>query len=282
MQTDDINVPQSVIVQLFPFLKFVRDRWKIIATGAVLGTLVGIGILFTLPPMFEATAAISMAQVPRAGNGGTEPVPAFYNIEEPAVLIERLKLPSTYSEMALAVCRPPAPEAMTPEAMVRMVSVGVPRSANSVAVIRIRRDSPQTAEKCANALFEMIRSQQEAMAAPVEQDLQYAVVALEARLAEGQNELNRAEKKGRYQTLFFAKRDELLFLNQQIYSLHRAIQRITPAYLIAPVYASPSPVSPPCSLILTATTLAGFLLGFLMAGFRELSRWHTDSTGAPA
>lgn len=247
-----------------------------------MGLSIGIGALLIFPPVFEATAMILVAQVPRVGSGGTESVTAVSNIEEPAVLIARLMLPSTYSTMTIPACQPSDQETISPEAMVRLVSAGAPRLANSAVVIRIRRDSKQTAEQCANGLFEMIAAQQEAMVAPLKQDLLKAVVALQARLAEGRDELNRVEKNGKYQTLFFAKRDELIMLSQQLYSLNREIQRITPARLVSPVYASPIPVSPQRPLLLAAATLAGFLLGLLVAGFRELTRVNANSTGTPA
>ncbi len=281
MQTDKKNKVLSEIFHLFPVLKFLRAGWKTIATGGVFGSLVGMGTLLVLPLEFEATAIIVMAQVPRVGNGSAESVIAVSNIEEPALLIERLKLPSTYSNMAMSGCHNSDQEAISPEDMVRMVSLGVPRNTNSAVVIRIRRDSIQAAEKCATALFEMIATQQEAMATPMKQELLQAMVALEARLSEGRDELSRAEKNGKYQTLFFAKRDELIFLHHQLYSFHREIQRRTPAHLASPVYARPRSVTPQRSLVLGAATLAGFLLGLLVAGFREFTRIHTDSTGTP-
>ena len=282
MQVDQKNTPSSGIVQLFPVLRFLRSGWKIIVAGGILGFLVGMGVLLTSPLKFEATAIFLISQVPRVSNGSVGLIISDSNIEEAAVLIARLKLPSTYSAMDRSDCENSNQESISPEAMVRIVSAGIPRSANSAVVIRIRRDSKQAAEKCANALFEMIAAQQEAMAAPMKQELLQAVVALEARLAEGRDELSQAEKNGKSQTLFFAKRDELIFLHHQLYSLRREIQRITPAHLVSPVYASSSPVTPQRALVLAAATLAGFLLGLLVAGFREFLRIHTDSTGTPA
>lgn len=282
MQTDKKNTMVSGIVQLFPLFRFLRVNWKIIIGGGGAGLLVGIGLLLILPPVFEATAMILMAQVPRVGNGATESVTAVSNIEEPAVLIARLKLPSTYSIMAIPACQSSDQETISPEAMVRLVSAGLPRSTNSAVVIRIRGRSKQAAEQCATGLFDMIAAQQETMVASFKQDLLNAVVELQARLAEGREELSRVEKNGKYQTSFFAKRDELIILGQQLYWLNREIQRITPARLVSPVYASPTPVSPQRSLLLAATTLAGFLLGLLVAGLRELARVNAETTGGPA
>lgn len=275
MQIDIKTAPSSVIVQFFPVLRIVRDGWKIIATCVVLGVFAGLGALRVLPPKYQATVMIQMGQVPLDGAGSSD-------IEAALTLIARLNVPSTYSQIDLAACSLAIPEPMSLEAMSDMVSAAVPRSTNSIAVIRIRRESPAAAEKCSNALFEMIRNQQEAMAEPVKQDLQRALAKLEARLAKVQDELSNAEQKGRFEKFFFAKRDELFFLNQQIFSLHREFQRITPARLVSPIYASPRPVSPQLPLIITASTLAGLFLGLVVASFREFMRRHMDSSGNQA
>ncbi|MCG9116290.1 hypothetical protein LH428_10595 [Laribacter hongkongensis] len=233
--------------------------------------LVEVGVLIILPLNFEVTAIFLMAQVPRISNGGAGLVVCDANIEEPTVLISRLNLPSTYNTTIVSGCPNSDQNAIYPDAMVKIVSAGVSQSANSAVVIRIRRGSKQAAEKCANALFEMIAIQQEAMATPMNQELLQAVVELEARLAEGRDELSRTEKNGRCQTLFFCKRDELLFLHHQLYSPHREIQRIAPARLVSPVNASSSPVTPQRTLVLAAATLAGFLLGLLVIAFREFT-----------
>lgn len=223
-----------------------------------------------------------MGQFTSASIGRTTTSTVFTDIEEPAALFARLKVPSTFSQMDITACSLAIPEPMSLEAMSDMVSAGVPRSTNSIAVIRIRRESPEAAKKCSNALFEMIRNQQEAMAEPLKQDLQRALAELEARLAKVQDELGNAEQKGGLEKFFFAKRDELFFLNQQIFSLHRDFQRITPARLVSPIYASPRPVSPQFPLIIAASTLAGLFLGLVVASFREFMRRHMDSSGNQA
>lgn len=280
MQKKNQNTTSSELAQLFPVLRALRNGWKFIVAGGVLGSLIGVFSTVITPPVFQATAMISMAQVPGVSTDRNSPAIAVSNVEAPALLLERLKIPSTYTPAAIDGCRLIASD-MNAEFMVDMITGGVPRSDNSVAILRIRAGTPEAAAKCANSLFEMIRIQQESMIKPLELDLQQALSALEKRLSEVQSEMHRAEKKGRYETFFFAKRDELLFLNQQIYVLRRGIQRILPAKLVAPIYSSSTPVSPQRALVLTAATLAGLFLGLLVAGIREYAGYRTDSSGTP-
>jgi hypothetical protein len=257
-------------------LRIIRDRWKVIAAGGVLGSLVGACYLALQSTVFQATVMISMAQVPSHRDYSQ-----FANIEEPVFLIERLKIPSTYTTQVISACKNSS-EDMQPESMERLISASIPRAVGSVAIIRIRRGSPDISKRCANALYEMIRKQQENLARPIEEDLKRSLNSLQKRQAELISDLARAEKQGRYETLFFAKRDELIGLNQKIFDLDRGIQKIAPASLMAPVYVNPNPISPQRALILTSATLAGLFFGLIVAGFREFMRAYVDSSGNQA
>lgn len=241
--------------------------------------LIGVVLILILAPVFQATVMISMAKVPSIGNDRNSAAIAVSNIEEPGFLIERLKIPSTYTPAVIASCRVGSEET-NPESMVNMIRAGIPRSVDSVAIIRIKADTPGAATQCADSLFKMIRAQQESMVIPLEQDIKSALSALEKRLSEGQLELRRAERESDYKELFFAKRDELLFLNQQIYVLQRGMKKITPTRIVTPIYANINPVSPSSALVLSVAILVGIFFGFLLVGFREYFRQHTESTEA--
>lgn len=263
---------------LFPVLKFLLGAWKSILAGGVGGAVLAAGYLAVTAPQYEASALISMAQVPATGNANnTNAGPSIASVEDPTFLIERLKMPSTYTPAAIAACGM-GQTGMPAEAMSRLIDVTRPRSVGSVIVIRVRKESPQLATQCVNGLFEMIREQQAAMVKPVEEDLQGALVDLEARLSAKQGDHEKAERQGLYQSVFLAKRDELLFLNQQIYTLRRATRRMTPTTLVSPIYARANPVAPQRSLVVIAATLAGLFGGLLLAaGFREAARWRVSA-----
>jgi hypothetical protein len=275
VEKDQTNTMSSGIAQLFPILRFLSDNWKIIIAGGTFGALVGVCYFVLQPPVFQATVMISMAQVPAHRDHSL-----FANIEEPEFLVERLKVPSTYTNKVIKACENKG-EYMQPESMERLISTGIPRAIKSVVFIRIRRNSPEVSQRCSNTLFEMIRNQQGDLVRPFEEDLKRTLNSLQKRHAELVSELSRAEKQERYETLFFAKRDELIGLDEKIFVITRGIEKITQTKLVAPVYISPKPISLNVELVLSATTLTGLFLGLLAASFRELKRSQPHLSGTP-
>lgn len=265
-------------VPLFPVLKLLRAAWKSILAGGVGGAALAVGYLAVTAPQYEASALISMAQVPAVGNAnGNNAGAVIANIEDPALLIERLKMPSTYTPAAIAACGM-GKAGIPAEGMSRLIGITRPRSVGSVIMVRVRKESPQLATQCVSGLFEMVLAQQAAMVKPVEEDLQVALADLEARLSAKQGDLEKAERQGQYQSVFLAKRDELLFLNQQIYTLRRATRSMTPTTLVSPIYARANPVLPQRSLVLIAAIMAGLFGGLLLAvGLREVARWRANA-----
>lgn len=263
-----------------PLLKLLRSAWKTILAGGIVGVVLAGGYLAVSPPQYEARALISMAQIPVAGNASNGSVSTVTNIEDPVFLIERLKVPSTYTPEAIAACGMGKAE-MPAEEVAGLIRAILPRSVGSVILIKVRRESPQLAAQCVNGLFEMIRAQQAEKVKPMEDDLKGALADLEARHSSKQGDLDKAEKQGLYQSVFLAKRDELLFLSQQIYTLRRATQRMMPTALVSPIYAGANPVAPQRSLVLIVATLVGLFGGLLLAvGFREAAHWSVNGGGA--
>lgn len=262
----------SGIIQLFPVLRFLRVSWKIITAGAVLGLFAGSTYLALQPPIFQARLMISMAQVPTPGDFS-----AFANIEEPVFLIERLKIPSVYTTQVIDACKN-GNEQLRPESIEQLINAGIPRVVKNVVSIRINRESPELAEQCASALFEMIRKQQEILVRPIQEELTRTLKSLQMRHDELTNILRAIEKQQRFEVFYFAKSDQLIQLNQKILDVDRVIQSITPTKLAVPTYVSPKPINMQSPLILMAAALAGLLFGLILAGFRELTRWQTELT----
>lgn len=274
MQAND----QFAAPLLLPVLKLLRSAWKVILAGGLGGAALATGYLAVAVPEYEASAMISMAQVPTISNVNvnvnTTLVPVA-NIEEPAFLIERLRMPSTYTKAALEACGLGQSD-VDAEAMSRMVVANRPRAVNLMIAISVRRDSPQLARQCVNGLFEMIRAQQAALAKPIEDDLQVELANFTARLSATRGDLEKTEKQGLYQSVFLARREELAFLNQQILTLSQVASRIRPATLSAPVHVNSSRVGPKRLLVLIAATLAG-LFGGLLLGTISAQRRVTGS-----
>ncbi len=253
-------------INLADILAFLLDAWKIILGLGLAGALAAVGMLAATPAQYEAEAMLEMAQALSVGPNGTV---VKANIESPALLIERLKRPSSYTPEAIQGCSQ-AGAGLSGEAMAGLVMASSPRDVSVVAAIKVRRGTPALAEQCAKGLFEMIRRQQEGLLKPHRDELRSTLEGLQARLSENRSFVSKAEKAGLYGMVYLARRDETMYLLQQIDELQRLLARDEQARLVAPVYASPSKVAPRSSQILITGAFGGLIFGLLIALVRRL------------
>ena len=246
-------------ISLADILAFLQDAWKTILGVGIAGGLAGGGFLALAPAQYEAEAMIEMAQIRTGGpNGGSVMNP----IEPPALLVERLKNPSAYTPEAIQACA--AGEArFDGETIAKLVKASIPKNVTSVAELKVRRSTPALAEQCATGLFEMVSRQQAALLKPQQEEMRATLAGLQTRFGENQNYVAKAEKAGLYGMVYLARRDESMYLIQQIDELQRALTRDAQARLVSPVYASPQQVFPKRSLTLVLGLMGGLMLGLL-------------------
>lgn len=255
-------------ISLFEISKFLGDNWKLILGIGLAGVVASGGFLAVASSQYAATALVEMAQVPNSNITQTT------SIEVPALLVERLKSPSTYTPEAIRTCGLDGVAASV-EAMTRIVETTLPKNLGSIAQITVRRDSPELAKQCVGAVFEMVRGQQMELGKPYYDELKTILIGLQSRLRENQDYVAKAEKAGLYQTMYMARRDESIYLTQQINELQRTLSRNTQTRLVSPIYASPNKVYPKRALTLVLGTMAGLMLGLLLAiGRTMLKKWY--------
>lgn len=83
-------------VSLWDILNFLKDGWRWLAGGLLLGLLCAVGYLIVTPKKYEAQALLQGAKVLSA------------DLESSAQLIERLKFPTFYGSAELQACDIPA------------------------------------------------------------------------------------------------------------------------------------------------------------------------------
>jgi hypothetical protein len=256
-------------ISLADVLAFLQDTWKTILGLGIAGGLASGGFLALTPAQYEAEAMIEMAQIRVSGpNSGSV-------IEAPALLIERLKNPTAYTPEAIQACG--AGEATFPgEHMAGLVKAAIPKNVSAVAELKVRRSTPALAEQCAKGLFDMVTRQQAALLKPQQEEMRATLAGLQTRFGENQNYVAKAEKAGLYGMVYLARRDESMYLIQQIDELQRALARDAQARLVSPVYASPQQVFPKRSLTLVLGLMGGLMLGLLFTlGRRVLQQQRT-------
>ena len=259
-------------ISLADVLAFLLDTWKTILGVGIAGGLASGGFLVLAPAQYEAEAMIEMAQIRVSGpNGGSIMSP----IEAPALLIERLKNPTAYTPEAIQACAAGEP-LFDGESMAKLVKTSIPKNVTAVAELKVRRSTPALAEQCAKGLFDMVGRQQTALLKPQQEEMRATLAGLQTRFGENQNYVAKAEKAGLYGMVYLARRDESMYLTQQIDELQRALARDAQARLVSPVYASPQQVFPKRSLTLVLGLMGGLMLGLLFTlGRRVLQQQRT-------
>lgn len=278
MNTDAQQAAYEDRISLSDILAFFRESLWIIGGVGIAGVLGAGAFLMTTPPQFEARIQLEMAQI-RNNAGGSNTGIRGVSIEDPNLLVERLRMPSSYSAQAIQSCgfgESPA----SAEAMAGLIKTVPMKKVPSVVEISLRRTSVDLAGQCARAVFEMIRQQQADLSRPLIEQAQQRLNSIQAKLRENQNFLVKMEKANMSSAVYLSKRDETLYLMDQLAAIE-SILAPSDSYetrLISPIYVSSNAVFPRKSLVLTLGAAGGLLAGLLLAlGRRILTGWRSKN-----
>ncbi len=255
-------------ISLADILGFLQESWATIAGVGAAGLLAAGGFLAVAPAKYEAQVMIEMAQIRAGGANGTV---VMNPVEAAPLLIERLKNPSTYTPEAVQACAG-GDARLSGAGMAGLVKASLPRNVTHIVEIKVRRTTAALAEQCTKGLFDMIRRQQADLVKPHQDEMRSTLAGLVTRFSENQNYVLKAEKAGLYNVMYLARRDESMYLIQQIDELQRALARDAQARLVSPVYATPDPVWPKTALTLALGALGGLMAGLLFALGRRVLR----------
>lgn len=254
-------------ISLKDIIDFLIESWKAILVSGLLGVLVSAAYLIATPNQYQATAQIQMAQISASNNNNNNNTnPLGVNIEEPNLLMARLKLPTTYSDEVIKTCG--FENASSPsESLASSAKFSAVKGVGSMIELKINRDSKETAINCAQALFESIKTSQNQIIKPYIEESKALLVKYEARLANSQSLVSRADKSGAaLSAAYLASRDEVKFLTEEILRLNTFITTADSrqAKLVSPIYASDIAVFPKKTMSLIIGLMAGLFLGLLL------------------
>jgi len=255
-------------ISLKDILDFLRESWKQILLAGVIGIMAAIAFLLIVTPQYEATAQIQMAQIPTS-NTNTNPLGT--NIEDPNLLIARLKLPSTYTPEQIKACGVEN-ERIPAEFLAEMVKVTPVKSVGSTIELKVRGESKQQAVACAESIFGKIHQSQNEILTPYIEEAKNLLAKYQARLSDAQSLMSRADKSGSALTAaYLANRDEVKYSTDEIIRLNTIIASANTrsAKLVSPIYASDKATFPKKSISLIAGLLGGLFLGLLLVLMRK-------------
>ena len=251
-------------ISLKDFIDFLVESWKAIVLTGILGLVGSIAYLWVTPNQYQAIAQIQMAQI--VANSNNNIYPLGINIEDPNLLIARLKLPTTYSTQEIKACGFES-SAASSEALATVAKFSLVKGVGSIVELKINRDNKETAIACAQSLFENIKSSQNEVVKPYIQEAKILLVKYQDRLTNSQSLVSRADKSGAaLSATYLANRDEVKFLTEEILRLNSFIASADTRQtkLVSPIYASDAPVEPKKKIALIAGLFAGLFLGLLL------------------
>jgi uncharacterized protein involved in exopolysaccharide biosynthesis len=250
-------------ISIKDIIDFIAESWRITLTSGVIGLLLAIGYLWMTPSKWEATAQIQMAQIRTSSNLNQ----AAVNIEDPNLLISRLKIPTSYDESIIQSCglqnQPKAADILANTIKITPVK-GLP----SIVEIKLHLYSQENAKSCVESIYQWIKKSQEKIAAPLIEDAQARLDEDIQRLLKVKGLIGRADISGGALSIaYFVARDEIKYLTDEIMNLKAVIAsgETHQAKLAAPVYVADQSIFPKKNLSSLAGIFAGLFFGFLLA-----------------
>ncbi len=258
-------------ISLKDIVDFFLESWKTILAFGVLGLAASITFLLITPSQYEATAQIQMAQI-SSNNNNNNTNPLGVNVEEPNLLLARMRTPSSYSVDEFKACgldnsKSPA------EDLAKLAKFSSVKGVTTIVELKIRMESKQQVIACAQSLFENIRDSQNDIIKPYIEEAKSLLVKYQSRLEDAKMMVARADKSGAaLSSAYLANRDEVKFLTDESNRLNTFITAgdARQAKLVSPIYASDVPVFPKKRLSLVLGLMAGLFFGFGLALVQKL------------
>lgn len=281
------NLPTPPIdedeLSLTDIVNFILESWRTIVGFTLLGLGAAVAFISLAPKQYEAIAQIKMAQIASPNNNNNNINPLGVNIEEPAALIARMALPTTYSTEIIEACGLSGKEDSS-ALLAKKVKLSIPRGVGSTVDLKLRETTPELARNCSVSVFNLIKASQEKLIAPYIEDAKSKLAIEQERLARATQVIARADKSGAaVSAAYLATRDEIRYLLDQITGLQNIIiqNESRATNLTAPIYVKEQPVFPPQINSLLIGILGGGCLGLLLALIRKWYRSHRKELARP-
>lgn len=276
-QASDLNIEE---VSLLDILRFLKGARKAMALTGILGLAISIAYLALTPKQYEAVAQITMAQIGVANNNIN---PLGVNIEEPSHLIARMSSPTSFTPSVIVACglQDQADGALM---LSKSMKLTVPKGVANVVELKTFGPTPQAAQACNMAVFELIKTTQAQIIAPYIEEAKAKLADDEERLQKTKDLVAKADKSGSAMgAAYLSTRDEIRYLLDEITVLKNVVtsNQNRATRLVAPIYAGDIPISPKKRVVLAAGLLGGLLFGLLFAlGRKVITKMKSEMRGA--
>jgi capsular polysaccharide biosynthesis protein len=267
-------------ISLKNIIDFLADSWKAIMLCAIAGGLLGLGGGVRTPPTYQATAYIQVTKV------------AGIEVEAPATLVEKLKMPTYYSEKTHAACN--VLENLEAGAVISSSLKPAWLKTAPIITISYRQASPEDAEKCLEGVLDDVQVNQRLIAKPIFESKTNQLVNLKLRLESAQKIVNVLPKPNTVfdfsdskfsastllLTTILSKENEVKDLQNQINDLEISLSapHTKEAFLTTPIYSPKKNLSPKPTRFLLMGLMSGVFIGLLlMMGKRAYSAYGASN-----
>ncbi len=266
MSEQSFNTISEDEISLKDIIDFLSESWKVIVFSGMAGVLLGLGYGLIAPAKYQATANIQVAKV-----AGTD-------VEAPALLVEKLKMPMYYSQKTYVACNV-MDKLESGEVIAKRLKPTLAKTA-PIITISYREESREVAQKCLESVLDDVRSNQSLLAKPIFESKANQLLNLKLKLESAEKIVKMLPKnntgfdfsdsKFSASTLLLAttlsKENEIKDLRTTINDLEIALvePQTKGAFLTTPIYAPQQKVSPKRTMILVGGLVAGLFIGLLL------------------
>ena len=189
----DQNPAEQTEFSLFVVYDFFREGWKTIIGFSVIGLLVGVVTAFVMPEKFRASALIESASVATRPSANAAIV--RQSVELPAVLAEKMKQPTYYSDKTLKACIT-NPDANPSQTLVNRLKPNVARNSVYVSVSYLAPSS-KIASACLESVLNDVVVNQARLSEPLINNIQVELSNAEQELKAAITERDQQRIKNR-------------------------------------------------------------------------------------
>lgn len=265
-------------LNLWELLEVAKSGWQWLAGGAVLGLAVAIGFVLVVPAEYEATAVLQPATV-----GMATTTTKGAEVESAAQTLERLKMPTFYSDTLLQTCD--VKSLVNPRQALAMAVKPTLVKGNSLIQISYRGESPAVAEECVAAVVERLEKAQSVLAEPIIKTLEEQRQLTKQQLDDAERIQAQIEKRAMTLDTSDAKFIASMLMLSATLSKREEIARLRKLYteqtlqlsepltqqakLFEPIYSPDRAVFPKKTLTVLGGLIGGLVLGGIVLFMRR-------------
>lgn len=247
-------------ISLKDIISFFGEFWKIILGVCVISMLGAVVFFAVTPDKYQATALIQPAQLLTEEG-------RLVNAEDPALIIAKIKSPSSYGQKSLIACGFHG-NYQGAEGLTNMLKVGMIKG-SQVLELKVTGLSQEQSTHCAHSIFVEIKQSQQEVVEPIIENAKKKLAFYEEQLQQSKAFAQEINKKSDTQitAAYLANRDDHKHFISKKNALEDMITSATiyQTKLVVPIHFSGNVISPKLVPNLIMSFISGLFLGLLMA-----------------